>query len=102
MFKIKAPETFAASLTIRGQGREQKLDVVFNHLSRKAYSELLEAVSDGKKTIEDAVLELLKSWKADAELSKETLAELDDQQPGALWAIVHGYSDALRVERKGN
>lgn len=102
MFDVKAPETFEATLTIVGQGREQKLPVVFRHKTRTEYSELLESVSKGEVKDVDAVLALVESWQANADLSAETLKALDDAQPGALWAIVTGYSHALAVARKGN
>jgi len=102
MFDVKAPETFKADLTIVGQGREQKLPVVFRHKTRTEYSQLLTDVSEGKVKDVDAVLALVESWEANAELGAETLKSLDDAQPGALWAIVTGYSHALGVARKGN
>lgn len=102
MFDVKAPETFEATLTIVGQGREQKLPVVFRHRTREAYSELLAKVADGKVKDVDAVLELVESWEANADLTAENLKALDSNQPGALWAIVTGYSHAFGVARKGN
>lgn len=102
MFDVKAPETFEATLTIVGQGREQKLPVVFRHKTRQDYSDLLAKVSEGKVKDVDAVLDLVESWQANADLTAETLKALDDAQPGALWAIVTGYSHALGVARKGN
>ena len=102
MFDVKAPETFEATLTIVGQGREQKLPVVFRHKTRSAYAELLKRLAEKKVKDIDAVLDLVESWQANAELSAETLKALDEAQPGALWAIVMGYSEALGVARKGN
>ncbi|WP_396615446.1 phage tail assembly chaperone [Lysobacter soli] len=102
MFKIKSEPTFPATITIIGQGREQKLALVFRHRIRTEYADLLQAVAKGEKTVEDAVLEVVESWEADAELSRDTLVLLDEQQPGACWAILMGYQSALGVARKGN
>lgn len=102
MFKIDAEPTFPATLTITGQGREQKLELVFKHMDADAYGELLKAISEEKTTIEDAILQIVESWKADAPLDKATIAKLRKKQPGADWAILTGYADALRVARKGN
>jgi hypothetical protein len=102
MFKVKAPETFAATLTMKGQGREQKLKLVYRHRQRSAYAELMKDLADGKKDTAQAILELVESWEADAELDVETLRALAEDQPGTDWAILTGYGEALAVARKGN
>ncbi len=102
MFTVKAPETISASLSIKGQGREQTLKLVYRHKPRKDYADLLQAIGKGKKSAEDAVLELVESWEADAELSADVLKQLDEDQPGCMWAILTGYGKALTVEREGN
>lgn len=102
MFDVKPPETFKAVLTLVGQGREQKLPVVFRHKDREGYADLLKKWADGKIKPVDAVLELVASWEANADLSATTLTKLDKDQPGTLWAIVTGYGQALGVARKGN
>ncbi len=102
MFDVKPPETFKATLTIVGQGREQKLPVVFRHKTRTEYADLLKEVAEGKVADVDAVMALVDSWDANADLDAATLKALDDSQPGSLWAIVTGYGQALGVARKGN
>lgn len=102
MFRIKAEVLFDANIVIVGQGREQTLSVTFRHMPRAEYSDALQKVADGKMTSEDLVLKLLEKWNADAELSKASIKLLCDQQPGADWAIITGYSEALAVARKGN
>lgn len=102
MFKIAAEPTFDAGLTIVGQGREQKLNVTYRHKPRADYLALLEAVSKGDKTVSAAILEVVAKWDADAELSAKSIELLQDQQPGADWAILSGYGEALAVARKGN
>lgn len=102
MFKIKADPTFDATLTIVGQGREQKLNVTFKHKPRAEYVELLEKVGKGETPVADALLSLLAKWDADAELSAKSLALLQEEQPGADWAILSAYGEALAVARKGN
>ena len=101
-FQIKAPETIPATLTISGQGREQKLKLVYRHKELTAYRELLDKVAKKEIKPEDAVLEIVESWEADMELSAATIRLLAEQQPGADWAIVEGYGAALAVARKGN
>src|SRR5690348_562611 len=102
MFSIKANPTFDASLTIVGQGREQQLNVTFKHKPRKEYLDLLEKVGKGDVSVADALLSLIAKWDADAELSAESIESLQESQPGADWAILSGYGEALAVARKGN
>lgn len=102
MFKIAANPTFDASLTIVGQGREQKLNVTYRHKPRADYLALLKSVSKGDKSVADAILEVVEKWDADADLSAKSIAMLQEQQPGADWAILSGYGEALAVARKGN
>lgn len=102
MFRIKADPSFPATLTIVGQGREQKLGVTFRHKTRTEYAEMLQALAEGKLDVADAILDLVESWDADAELNRESVALLQDQQPGSDWAIITGYSEAITVARRGN
>jgi hypothetical protein len=102
MFKIASEPTFETTLTITGQGREQQLKLTFKHMKRSEYQALLGDVRNEVKTPTQAVLELVQAWDADAELSADSLGELIENQPGAEWAIITGYSDALTVARKGN
>lgn len=102
MFCIAANPTFDASLTIVGQGREQKLNVTFRHKTQDDHVAMLEKISSGELKTEDAILDIVEKWDADAELSAESIKLLQQQQPGADWAILSGYGQALAVSRKGN
>ncbi|GAP66829.1 hypothetical protein MBSD_n2144 [Mizugakiibacter sediminis] len=102
MFSIKANPTFDAAITIIGQGREQQLNVTFKHKPRTEYLALLDKIGKGETSVADALLALLDKWDADADLSAKSLALLQEQQPGADWAILQAYGEALVVARKGN
>ena len=102
MFKIKADPTFEASITVVGQGREQKLSMTFRHKTRTEYADLVQSVADGKKAIDEVLLELIEKWDADMDLNKDSLKLLHEHQPGSDWAILIGYGEALAVTRKGN
>lgn len=101
-FQIKANPSFDMALTLAGQGREQKLNLTVKHMRGQAYLDLLEEVRKEQKTPAEAILVFAEKWDADMELSKEALQLLADEQPGADWAILTGYRDALQVARKGN
>lgn len=102
MFKLKPDPTFDATLTIVGQGKEQKLECTFNHMARSEYAAMLEAMSKGEMDAAAAILKVIAKWNVDADLTKENVKALCDLQPGADWAIITGYGDALTVARKGN
>jgi hypothetical protein len=59
-------------------------------------------VGTGAKPVAAAILEVVEKWDADVDLSTEAIALLQEQQPGADWAILSSYGDALKVARKGN
>lgn len=101
-FQIKANPTFEASLTIVGQGREQKLSVTYRHKTSKEYAALLDRLGNSEIDIAEAVLELVDKWDADAPLSRQSLEMLQDEQPGADFAILNAYGEALTVARKKN
>ena len=102
MFSVKPPERINAALSLKGQGRDQVLKLVYRHKPRKAYADLLASIGKGKTADVDGVLQLVESWEADAELSADVLRQLDEDQPGMLWAILTGYGKALTVAREGN
>lgn len=102
MFRIKADPTFDANIVLVGQGREQTLSLTFRHMERSVYADLLQKTADGEMDAGDLVLALVEKWNADAELNKKNIAMLCEHQPGADWAVITGYSEALTVARKGN
>lgn len=102
MFTIKANPTFPTTLTIVGQGREQKLALVYRHKTLDEHKALLDDWREGRRDAADVVLELVESWSADMELSKESLQLLHQEQPGADVAIIIGFAEAFQVSRKGN
>jgi hypothetical protein len=102
MFILNPTPTFKATLTIVGQGREQKLNCTFRHKSRSEYKQLLEDIGSEKLSVSEALLALIEEWDADGELSAASIDKLQDAQPGIDWAIITGYGEALTVARKGN
>lgn len=102
MFKINANPTIDATLEIIGQGRKQQLAITFRHMTADAYSELLGKIGNSDIDAATAIMQLVEKWDADSDLSIESIKQLQQQQPGADWAIISGFSEALKVERKGN
>ena len=102
MFKVKAPETFGTTLTIVGQGREQKLKLTYRHLLKDAYMALMDKLAAGEITPAQAVLELVAEWDADVDLDTDGVETALQHQIGLDTAIIHGYAQAIQVARKGN
>jgi len=106
MFKIKSNPTFPATLTLVGQGVEQKLNLVYRHRTKEERQALLDSLMEEgaafEQRISAAVLDVVESWDADAELDSNGLELLDQYQPGAVLAIWRGYFEAMMVSRKGN
>jgi hypothetical protein len=101
-FQIKANPSFEMALTLVGQGREQKLEMTVRHMPHGALTDLLTEAKDGKITATDILLKVIEKWNADADVSAESIDLLSQHQPGAQWAIIGAYGDALAVARKGN
>jgi hypothetical protein len=102
MFTIEANPTFPATITLVGQSRRQKLEVVFRHKLRDDAETLLTDFATDKKSAADAVLEVMESWDANKPLDAVSLAALQQNQPGALEAILAAWGAGLRVAREGN
>lgn len=102
MFKVKAPETFDATLTIVGQGREQKLKLKYRHLLKDAYKALMDKLAAGETTAAQVVLDMVVEWDADADLDTDGVELALQHQIGLDTAIIHGYAQAIQVARKGN
>ncbi|HKN46064.1 MAG TPA: phage tail assembly chaperone [Propionibacteriaceae bacterium] len=100
MFKIIPDPTFDATLTLIGQGKEQKLNVTFRHKTKSEYQAMFEAKDDDELAAN--VVSIIEKWDADAPVSVESVKSLLEHQLGAGWAILHGYGEALMVARKGN
>ena len=101
-FQVKANPTFDIGLTIVGQGRKQKLNLVFRHRTQDERDTLWARLEKGEIDLIDVILDITESWDADVSLDRAGLKELRQQQPGADDAILQGYGNAIRVEREKN
>ncbi len=103
MFKIKANPTFPATVKIRAPGGEvQELPVVFRHKRKDEVKTFFEEASAKDKSDVDCILELVESWKADSDLSKDSVAELLQNYPASAHAIFNCYMAELIDARLGN
>lgn len=100
MFKIKQDPTFPGSIKLVSMGREQTLKVTFRSKTADEYEALVKNTDDTKG--EKAFFALVESWEADLPYNEESIATLNQHQPGAVWAVVLHYGEALMAARKGN
>lgn len=91
--------TLPATLTLTGQGETVKFDITYNNCKQ---SELDAVMTDPEKDIADAVLFVVKDWDTEYELTKEGLAEMEDDRPGTVMAVIQGFHDARRVAKAKN
>lgn len=101
-YQVKANPTFPASLTLVGQGRKQKLNLVFKHKSQDERETLFKQLEAGEIDEIDILLEVTESWDADVGLDRAGLTLLEQQQPSATFAILKGYGMALQVSLEKN
>jgi len=101
-YQVKANPTFPASLTLVGQGRKQKLNLVFRHKTQDERDKLFDQLQASEKDVTDLLLELTESWDADVGLDRAGIEVLKQHQPGADLAILNGYGRAMQVELEKN
>ncbi|ANN66471.1 phage tail assembly chaperone [Bordetella bronchialis] len=101
-FQVKANPTIDATITIVGQGREQKLTVTFRHKTRSEYTTIIQKVIEASGQDADIAVQILESWDADVPLDVAGLKLLEEHQPGAVRAILEAYGEALSVGRRKN
>jgi len=103
MFKIKANPTFPATVKIRAPGGEvQELPVVFKHMRKDDVKGFFETASEKNRGDVECILDLVESWKADMDLSPESVGELIQNYPTAAHAIFACYMQELIDARLGN
>ena len=103
MFKIKANPTFQATVKIRAPGGEvQELPVVFRHKGKGETQAFFDEAKEKNKTDADCILELIESWEADAELSADSVNDLQQNYPNPAHDIFNCYLESLFLARLGN
>ncbi len=90
-------------LTLSGPGGEvQELPLVFKHMRKDDVKGFFEQASEKNRSDVECILDLVESWKADMELSPESVGELIQNYPTAAHAIFACYMQELIDARLGN
>lgn len=102
MFKIKSNPTFEATLTLIGQGVEQKLQLTYRHKTSDEYDVLMNRWRDGELDTAGVLMEIVEKWDADEAFGRDAIELLQQHQPGANVAIIAAYNEAMLVARQKN
>lgn len=94
----EAPKTIKAKLTIKGQGREDTLEVVY--FNRKE-SEIDAKIAE-KVTFAGLIPFIVESWDTDFPVTEQGALEFEDEYVGIVAAVVQGFYRARRKELQGN
>ena len=106
MLNRQTPLTLAVDLTIKGQGEEFTVPVVFNNRKQseiRAYNEQLteRAKAEGKDeewVNREQFLWLVKSFNGCDTPTHDDIIKLEDDYPGTLLGLFYRYHDLRRVE----
>ena len=95
----KAPEKIATTLSFKGAAEKFKLTVTYHNIGTKALRGLLEKKG---ATFPQVLFALIDGWDAEYPLSIEGIEAFEDQRPGIINALLHGYQQSRQVELEKN
>lgn len=106
MLNRKTPDTLAVDLTIKGQGEEFKVPVVFHNRRQseiRAYNDELtkRAEAEGKDTEwinREQFMYLVKSFNGCDTPTHEDVTKLEDDYPGTLRGLFYRYHELREVQ----
>lgn len=99
MLTRKRPDTISTKLTIEGQQETTVFKVEYHNRSAKEVNAMVDAEG---YTVAKGLLYLVKSWEAEYELDTAGIEEAESDRPGIVLAVIGGFHEARRVQRKGN
>lgn len=99
MLKRALVPEIATTLSIKGQGETVKFKVTYHN---KPQSELDAHLAANPNEPSETLLLVLKDWDSEYPLTKEGLAEMENDRPGMVIALIYGYHQARRVEKEKN
>ncbi len=93
------PKTLPVTLTIKGQGSTDKLEVVYHNRKSSEVEQLLKELNG---TLASVVPFIVESWGTDFELTEEGVKAFEDEYPGIVSGVIEGFWRARRKEFEGN
>lgn len=105
MLNRKSPLTLAATLTIRGQGEEFPVEVVFHNRTKSQIDAKQTEVEEASKVgghgddwiMRELFRFIVKTFDGN-EPTQDGIKELEEQWPGSVVGVFHKYHEARRVE----
>jgi hypothetical protein len=108
MLNRKSPLTLAIDLTIKGQGAEEKVAVVFHNRTQTQIADKNKELAESERGKDDAAwvnkelfLFVVKEFNGVVP-THEGVAELEDNWPGSVVGVFYAFHDARRVEVRKN
>jgi hypothetical protein len=105
MLTRKTADTFAVSITIKGQGVTQTMDVVYHNRKLEDIQAVLQLAQDNLRMQDDfeyanreTLLFMIASWDAEYPLTNEGIKEAESDWPGLIAGLGHKYHEARQVE----
>ena len=96
--KGAGPKTLPTTLTIRGQGATDKLDVTYHN---RKQSEVIERAQAGD-TMASMVVFVVASWDTDFELTTDGVQAFEDEYPGIVGILMEGFHQARQKALEKN
>lgn len=105
MLTRKTADTFAVSVTIKGQGVTQTMDVVYYNRKLEDIQDVLK-IAQGHPRMQDdfeyanreTLLFMVASWDAEYPLTNEGIKEAEQDWPGLIEGLGRKYHEARQVE----
>lgn len=93
----EAPARLRAEVTVKNAAERLLFKVTFVNMKTSAFMALAQSMS-----YPELLVQLVAEWDAEYPLSTDGFAELEDERPGCLEALVSAYVKARALEREGN
>ncbi|WPJ54332.1 hypothetical protein RCIP0075_00010 [Klebsiella phage RCIP0075] len=93
----EAPKRLRAEVTVKNAAERLLFKVVFVNMPTSAFMALAQSMP-----LPELLVQLIAEWDAEYPLSTEGFAELEDERPGCLEALVQAYVKTRTLEREGN
>lgn len=93
----EAPTRLRAEVTVKNAAEKLLFRMVFVNMKTSEFLALARTL-----TLVELMVQLVAEWDADYPLSTDGFAELEDERPGCLDALIEAYQKARTVAREGN
>lgn len=93
----EAPKRLRAEVTVKNAAEKLLFVITYVNMKTSDFMRLAQSLP-----LPELLVQLVDAWDAEYPLSTEGFAELEDERPGCLEALVQAYVRARTLEREGN